>query len=231
MPRGSSYNVQVSRPYTRRKAKKPIWQEGSKVPQSMTSKQMQMYNFRNVNMLKGLVNVERKLYSLQLSDAITNAAAIIHPISNVSAGDDINTRNGNSILAKTLQIRSTFTYPHVGAGFTGAYVRFLVVKDTMQTGSDPQVTEILQSGTYLAPILDDAVSRFQVVIDEIIPLSPSGENTIQRKYFRNLNFHIKYFGTSSNSEYKNNMFLLLLTNSASQSVLVENYVRLSFYDN
>lgn len=192
---------------------------------------MQMYNFRNVNMLKGLVNVERKLFSQEFTDVITNSAAVVHSISDIAAGDDINTRNGNSILAKTLNIRTSFSYPGVGAGFTGAYVRYLVVKDTMQTGTDPQVTEILQTATYIAPILDDAVSRFQVVIDEMIPLSAAGENQVFRKYFRTLNFHIKYFGTGSNTQYKNNLFMLILTNTPSPPITVDSYVRVAFFDN
>lgn len=185
------------------------------------------YAVGTANMLKGIVNAERKMFTQNTSQSITGAGTV-NSIMDIAAGDDVNNRNGNSILSKSLNVKLAAYFPNT-TGLTGAFLRHIIVKDTMNLGVLPTVGVILEANNYLAPINVDATSRFQVLVDDLICLDTSAGFTQTRAYYRKLDFHTKYFGTSTSTQYRNNLYQLLITNNPTMTV--DSYTRVGFYDN
>lgn len=183
--------------------------------------------YRGVRLLKGLVNVEKKLYTVPLTSIPTNTG-VVQVLSAMAAGDDVNNRNGNSILAKYVLYSGTATMPN---GEYTQTVRFMILQDLKNEGSLPAVTDILETSNVNAPLNADSVDRFWILADKKFTLNSGGGESKPINVFRRLNFHIKYDGTSAADYDTNSIILLTISDATSAPPTITGYSRLAFYDN
>lgn len=159
--------------------------------------------------VKSLINVEHKNVDITLS----NSAAIgttwnIACMTFMAQGDTDATRNGNSILAKSLNIKILLNA--AAASTAGAECRFIIVRDKVSAGALPAVADLFDGGnsTVARYNPDNAGSRFEFLADKTMAIGCTGTNTAgggdpaisptfkQTSLFRRLHGHCKFDGTT-----------------------------------
>lgn len=187
------------------------------------------YAARGVNFLKGIINSELKRFSLTNSVNVDTTGAIVH-MTAIAQGDDVDGRDGNSILAK-------YTTHHLQMSMnpsaTGTIIRIMLFIDTESTaGTPPTLAQLLQTASStISPINSDYTQRFTVLFDDVYDLSINGDRVINHKHYNPLNFHIKYTGTAGANYDKNQLFLFYVSNEATNTPILNYYSRTAFYDN
>lgn len=211
----------------RRKGRKYTKARTAWYNRKMSAVDMAAAAWRGVKYLKGLVNVESKLFDATASVA-PDTSGFVNALSAVSAGDDVNNRSGNSIRAKHMLLRFTASR---NSSVAITNLRVLVVQDESNTGSVPSVSDVLQTLSPTAAINADAVARFKPLRDELITLNGDGEQGTSRKWYIPLDFHTRYTGTGNNP-YKNQIYLVTISDQGSGTAPVVSFSsRLMFYDN
>lgn len=188
------------------------------------------YAARGYNLLKGIVNAEVKRYDGTVSQNISNAYTM-SLLSAVDQGDDVQNRNGNSILAKYFTLSYNLT---MNASATGTFFRMIIFADGDSDSTNPVDTDLLQNNAtgITSPINSDNTQRFTVLYDNVHCLSINGDRVVNEKIYRPLHFHIRYrTGTASTGHSKNNIWAFLLSNEATNTPLLTFDFRLAFYDN
>lgn len=214
--------------YTRRYKRKPNIQSRGSYIGNMTLGQTARYALKGVNMLKGIVNAEKKRFDVRVTSSSSTTAAIA-VLTGVAQGDDATDRNGNSILAKYMQVRVDTT---MSGSATATVTRMIILVDTQNQGTNPTAALILQDPTtYLSPLNIDSTQRFTVLCDKFFTTSINGQRMTNYKRYIPLNFHLKYTGSAGSTFNKNNIFVLYMSNEATNVPDFTLYSRLVFYDN
>lgn len=194
----------------------------------MSYSKMAYQAYRGYKLIKGLVNVEKKLFTNNAFSATPDNTGVVTVLNTITAGDDANQRNGNSILAKYMTTRFYVTQ---NASATNTVLRCIIVQDLQNQGATPAVTDILQAAAATSPMNNDNVERFWILYDKMITLSTGGNTMIPITNYKALNFHCKYTGTASTTFSMNAICMLLISNEVTNTPAVTGYWRLAFYDN
>lgn len=185
------------------------------------------YAVRNANFVRTYLRPELKRYEEVATNATSSTATIIH-ITSVVGGPDEDDRIGNRIFAKYVTMNLSAT---INASATATICRILLVVDTDNTGTDPTAALILETANnVLSPINSDYTQRFTTLIDRIVNLSINGQNNWVDKVYKRCNFMINYTGPAGTETAKNNIYLLLLSNEATNTPTIGYYFRLAFTD-
>lgn len=182
-----------------------------------------------VKMLKGLVNVEKHYFDTTDSGSLSNAGSVTL-LSGIAQGDDVNSRNGNSVLAKTLLMRYHYERAASNTALVN-YVRMMIIKDLENTGSAPTVTDVLASADVNSPLNVDHTSRYQVIRDKLYAFSTNGTEGKIGKEFIKINDHLKFTGSAGSNVYKNALYCLLITDQSANPPGYAWQARLGYYDN
>lgn len=228
MPYKRSYKRRASIKRSRRVRRRPnVRQINFFTPRNMYA--AARYAARGVNMLKGIVNSELHRFSLTNSVNVDTTGAIVH-LSAIAQGDDVNNRQGNSILYKYLTFHNQL---QMNPSATGTIVRVMVFVDTESTaGTAPTIAQLQETASStISPINADYTSRFTVLFDDIIDLSINGQRVDNRKHYSSLNFHAKYTGSAAANYDKNQIFLFYVSNEAVNTPILNYYSRIAYYDN
>lgn len=207
------------------KKRKPKY--GIKFSGGMTWSQALNYAVSGVNLLKGLVNVEKHLHNKVHNPSIPSAGTVAL-ISDIAQGDDVADRQGNSILMKYIEFKYTI---QINASATATTVRLMLIVDKDNQGSSPSPTDILDFASEVSPLNTDNASRFWVLADKMYALSINGDRVVTDHVFRRCNFHTKYSGANSTDTKANNIYLLTVSNEATNEPTLQGYTRCAFYDN
>lgn len=185
--------------------------------------------YNGVKYLKGMINSEKHYFDVTGSGNVDTTGSV-NLLTGVAQGDDVNNRNGNSILGKTIFLRVLLT--RVAANTNPVnFCRILVVKDMENTGTDPAISDILASATTISPLNVDHTSRYQVLADRVVPLSANGREGSQHKFYIRVNDHVKYTGSGGAAIYKNQIYMMLIGDQATNAPSWSSYSRFGFYDN
>ena len=145
----------------------------------------------------GMINVEygRKEKAISMNVGTT---PILMCLTNVAQGDGNNARDGNSVKAKSLDLKMLITKQAAGA--TSCGVRLVVFMDRVGNGTTPGCAEVLSEDIacgIFSPLNADHVGRFQVLASEFFALAQGSAINKSIRIFRNLDHHLKYKGTGS----------------------------------
>lgn len=185
--------------------------------------------YQGVKYIRSMINVEKHYLDTGVSSTVTNTGSVTL-LSGIAQGDDVNSRQGNSVLAKTLYGRCVLLRDSDNTTLMNS-VRMMIVKDLENIGTAPTVTDILQGATVVSPLNVDHTSRYQVLLDKVYSLSLNGKDGMNLKYYLRVNDHLKYTGANATDVYKNAIYLLLISDqSAEYPTTVQNW-RLGYYDN
>lgn len=183
---------------------------------------------KDVNKLRGLINVERHFFINTLAATITTTPTVLS-MNDIAAGDDVNNRQGNKILAKFL--RGTLTFD-LNALATNSWVRVMLVKDRHNnTGTAPAYTDIMNASSVRAVTNIDNTDRFNLLQDDLIHVADVGPFATSIQYKIPLDFHIHFDGTASTDTQENTIYLVVLSTEVTNGPAMNGYLRISYYDN
>ena len=188
--------------------------------------------YSGMRMLKGIVNAEKKTFDTS-ANGVQGSSPTITCLNLLAQGDDYNSREGRSILAKTFQLQ--FRAIISSAATTPTFVRYVIFKDLGMDGSNAPSSGELVSSIYAMRNSDPVyMKRYVVLCDQTIGnlSADSRENTYQEKFIR-LNHHIKFAGTgtANTDQGEGSLWLLQVSNQATDTPTLIWTARLRFYDN
>lgn len=196
--------------------------------------------------LATLINVEEKVWDVDGSGGtiITSTPAVVN-LTNIAQGSDYYNRIGDSILCQEIEFRAHM----VGNSATSWHaLRVLIVRDKLQSGTDPSLGDVLQAGTspMVQPYNEPKSGRFDILYDELITrsqtvgLATSGSSTtyiadvsrlpsLKRKW----NQHIKYSASSGAdaSNWIGGLYLMAASLDATNGPSLRYTFRVRFTDN
>lgn len=191
-----------------------------------------------VNYIRGLINVEKHYKTTSETAATINYGTgnNVKDLTAIAQGDEYYNRNGNSLLAKSVFVRG---YCRANDTSGQNVVRIMIVKDKMnQSGTPPTYGDMFSgAGTANAPLgslrKDNGANvRFQILWSRMIMLNSNGRDMVPWKKYINLgNTHIKYTGSSDSDQYKNQIYLVHVSDVNVNDPTMDFVAEVAYYDN
>lgn len=187
-----------------------------------------------VKYIKTMINAEKKYHDVTFVNIGMNNSGAIYSLSAIAQGDTSVQREGKSLLCNSIFVRGSV---NVNGSANSNVVRLMVIRDTMNTGTLPVVTDVLDySGTVLAPmapISRTKAGRFSVLWSQTFTMSLAGNQVQLFKKYIKVDKHVKYTGPLATDEYKGQLFLLAI--ASTPTGIGEPYIdmtsRTGYYDN
>lgn len=184
--------------------------------------------------LRGLINVEKKKFDTILgtstSGTLVNCVAI-------PQGDGDQTRDGNSVLLKSVYMRGTLAN---NSASPSTRFRIMLIRDLQQIADTaPSATDILDgglSGDFIrAPLNNETVGRYEILMDKIFVINqPFASAVFQRnlKEFFPMNHHVRFNGTAGTDIQKGGVYFLVIHDQPGGTLpTISLDIRSSYYDN
>lgn len=182
---------------------------------------------RQVNFIKGMVNAEKHYVDVDLSVNPSNTGSV-QLINTIAQGDDVNNRQGNSVLCKYLRFIMNGA---MNGSATNTIIRIIIFCDTANQGVTPSVTDYLTGANTTSFKNVDNHKRFVTLRDKTYHMSINGVREIADYIYCKTNFHLRYSGAGSTSVLQNALYLLIISNEATNTPVVTIQSRTAFYDN
>lgn len=191
--------------------------------------------YKGFRFIKGIVNSELHVYDFNSSSAIDSTGEVLR-LSGVAQSDDLTGRTGRSILAKSLQVRMRLTSN--ASATTPTQIRTIVGIDYDANTTLATIADVL-SNIAASPLtamreLDTDRGRFKILFDRTLTLptvAAGNAGAFVNKYFKLGNHHIYFDNTTANSDAKGKLFMINVSNQATNTPGKELEVRMRFYDN
>lgn len=194
--------------------------------------------------VKNVVHQETKYYDIEISSPlqpVSNGGTIV-AVSDVAQGDTIISRQGNLIYGKNISCRLDIK----GNSINDSNVfRCLLVMDKYNQGTAPTVADVLATTgderVMVAPQNIKTLARYRILYDKVVSLpnqtnytvataTSSGVGRKTMSFFRKLNQKIRFKGATAADIYGQQLFLILIGDTASNDVTVSFFTRLAFTD-
>lgn len=185
---------------------------------------------QGVQYLRGLINVEYKYADAGITtDTPTNAGNITY-LSGIAQGDGNVNRDGTSVLMKSLYMRWQI---NMHASAVNTVLRMIIFVDTENRGALPAVTDILQTADARAFMVRENGTRFNILHDKLYIFNINTNAVTIGKLYKKLFFHSKYTGSSAavTAQLENGVFILLISDQATNTPTVVFNTRMRFIDN
>lgn len=185
--------------------------------------------WRTAKYLKGLINVEhQKLDTVVLAGTQSNIALVSNIVA-LGTGDTEGSRTGNSILVKYAYLKLSATL-NSSASFTK--LRVVLVRDKQQIGDTaPAYSDVYDTAGGTQAFLNKlTVGRFDILYDRLVDLDDNNPQRIVEKYIP-LNSHIRFNGSASTDVQKGGLYVMLLSDQATNTPSVTCLTRVMYIDN
>jgi len=216
--------------------RQPTWKKLAGIGTTVANKLAMLPGYtgtigKALSLVGNLINVESKFVDVTISETPSNTGSRTG-LTFMAQGATDQTRNGNSILAKSMDIKLTLAR---NASATGTVMRVILLLDKQDgLGSAPAFSDVFQSVSLTSFVNMDKSDRFVILKNQILSLE-TGTGTIRElTWHQDLShLHIKYDGTTGDqaSATENHIYLFILTNEATNTPSVNGTSRLRFYDN
>ncbi len=178
------------------------------------------------------LNVEYKTASDTL-DITPDNVPVITNICDPSQGDDSNNRNGDKIKATSIQIKGV-ACGHGSA--TSSVYRVLIFEDRSGTTTPPVITDLFGSAAVFYDLRAkrqeaDVNSRFNIIKDWCFEFQNTGKQCSKMSWYKKLNHHIYFSGTSSSDEGRGSLWMITSSNQPTNTPTVQADVFVKFIDN
>lgn len=176
--------------------------------------------------IRGSLNVEYKYHAVSSSLNPALAGAVLS-LSRIAQGDTEQTRDGNNCKAKSLWAKWTM-YKHASA--TATFVRMIWFIDTQNiSGSAPSVTDVLQSADVNEFKNHNNRKRFVFMKDIVIDLGD--KTTHNGEWYKKMSMQLTFDGSADTDTVDKSLYLLYLSNEATNTPTLLIKHRLRFVDN
>lgn len=186
--------------------------------------------WKDVKILKSLVNVEKKVVdTVSTGTAISSTPSFVL-LNGLATGTDRTDRTGDSVkmIFEMLRIKAT-----IHASATGTTIRIILLRDKQTNAALPTASQLFESSTnIMSPLSLTWGKRYMIYCDKWVKLNQDfPEKTFMCK--RRLKFHTKFGGnTTAITDISTNSFLMVLwSDEATNTPTVEYYNRMRFIDN
>lgn len=186
--------------------------------------------WKDVQMLKNLINVEFKYKDSGNTGSIDTSGAVRH-LNDITQGDGATQRGGAQARLKSLNCLGNIV-KHASATQTTVRVLFFIWKDVNLTA--PVVSDVLDGGALLDLKNLDEKRNFVILKDRMYTLD--ADHPIQViKYYRKLDLKTLWKsgstnGGSTNTEY-GGVYMLVISSEATNTPTYDINTRISFVDN
>lgn len=187
------------------------------------------YAVKGVNLLKQLVNVEKKFTDQTVGTTVTTTGGI-QCLNLVAQGSTDITRNGDSIKMHGLQYKLNVG---INSSANQTVYRHMIVLDKDSRQGTPAISDILSTANTISPTNVDGHDRFVILKDERIALNTGGVPSKVYDEYIPLDIHAKYVSAGSTvaDTAQNTLWFVNITNEATNGAGVSGHFRVSFYDN
>lgn len=190
---------------------------------------MALKAWKGVKALRGIINSELKYSDQILGATSSSSSGTVIPLTGMAQGDDNSQRNGDSILAKQLQMKYQVEFNALTTA--GAIVKMWIVKDKQQVAdTTPAFTDIFENTNVFSFLNKATIKRFTIISSKTFTFD-AAKLQYQMEFTKNLNHHIRFNGSASTDRQKDHYYLVVCTDVNSN---VPNYLyasRLTYYDN
>lgn len=187
--------------------------------------------WRDVRWLKSVVNAEFKYLDVNNSTTSSTTAAFVL-LNGMQTGDTASTRDGQSIKMAKLFFQFTAS---INASATTTVGRVILLVDYQPNAAAPPIGGLLSSTTnVLSPLALGNAYRFRILRDVKYQLSANGTQIFRRKFYLTLNEHTKYSTTNVgdiSDILSNSLYLVHMSDQATNTPSISYYSRLRFVDN
>lgn len=175
-------------------------------------------------------DVELKHVTTGYSGLVSNTG-IVQLISPVPEGLTYADRTGRKIRAQSIQIKGAATGNDVT--LTDASIcRILIVRDNGDSSGAPAISAILQaSAVYgLREQGPHNLRRYSVLHDELFILNSGGPNSHVVNWYKKVNFDIYFDGNLAGDANKGSLYMILLSNRATDAPTMNLQTRVRYAD-
>jgi len=187
---------------------------------------------RTVAGIRGLINSELHYKDNSLNPTINSSGSVTWVTNALAQGDAVANRTGNSILLKTIFLRGTI---NMSTSATSTFVRLIFFLDKENDGATPAVTDVLQSADYKSNYNLLHSKRFVMLYDRTHTFDVVTGPRIKpfKLMLKPPMTHLKFGGTSGNiaDARENHIFLLAITNEATNVPVAPMEARIKWFDN
>lgn len=178
--------------------------------------------------LKGLVNSEM-LHNQNLGSTTSSSTGTMTLLNGMAQGDTSSQRTGNSILMRNVHLRLVFTQNPTAVS---TIYRVMLILDTQQIGdTNPSVTDVLESASPLSPLATGTSGRFKVLKSWFFTTDDDKSQTKIIQFYKDFRFHTRYNGTANTDIQKNGLYLLHLTDQATNTPTLNYSWKVGYHDN
>ena len=212
-----------ARGYRRRRGRRTAWYN-----KKYSTAQIARAAWRSAKYIRGLVNSE--MFHHDREDTAINLpnTGIVVPLVLIAQGDGTSARTGNSILAKSLLMRMRL---RLHSSATTTIVRYLLVRDRQQVAdTDPTISDLLVSADVDSPNNTNTGGRFKILLNRTVALH-SARPLYHKEFFAKMMVHIKWNGSTIYDIQKNGIYLVVISDQATNYPVLDLYSRLSYHDN
>lgn len=197
--------------------------------------------WKAIRTIMGKLNTETKYYDTvpYSGAAIDTSGTVAAGCFNILQGDGGTTRDGDQIKAKSIYLQFN-TEKH--ASSTGTEMRIIVGIDFRPEGAPPAVTDVLNSASVLSAMNLDHRRRFKILKDWRVILSSTGPvgTKVTRKWYiplgrkrgrRRMGLKMGYAGSTTDEPQNINIFILAISDEATNTPSLSMISRVRFIDN
>lgn len=169
------------------------------------------------NKIQRALNKRSEIKSILVSQtplAVATAGTVSNMTSNIGQGDDVNQRNGDTILSQGYTMNFRFR-----AVTTDQTVRFILLRDNFNLGTTPGVTDVLAAASYRAeynPLFVVQQKRFTILLDTFLDSNLNGETlkTMTKKIPPSGKIYYNGAAVAGASNGRGAIFLLVIGDAA-----------------
>lgn len=184
--------------------------------------------------VKKYVNTEYKHHDVTQSGTGVDTTGAIIPMTLIAQGDDFEDRNGRQIKIISMTGNMNVTQ---NSSATNTQLRAILFIDKEQNGTIPLVSGVddgvLDSANVYSLRNMNQTRRFVTLFDKIFSLSATGSTNSTIRRYKKLMLKVRYDGTAASqaNQKENNIYLLLLSNEATNTPTVKYQFRFRYIDN
>jgi hypothetical protein len=173
-------------------------------------------------MVRGAIKGMQEHKVVAVANAAANSATggTVVPITQwITQGDDLNNRSGDVVLIEKLHFYLTLSH-YIGAAYTPCAQRVIVFSDTMNDGTLPGVTDVLEAAAFNSGYAQGNYQRmrYKIYMDKFFD-QVSQTNTAIKSISEDIRIGKKIyykggaFATASNGKHA--LFFLIISSTAS----------------
>lgn len=181
--------------------------------------------------LAGLINVEKKTKDVASSGTTFDSSGFLIPLNIIAQGDTAITRDGGAARIKSVEMRLSGT---IHGSATNTFIRFILVEHGFVDGTQPDVTDVLSTASYLSAYAHLKNKGFKILWDHTVRLSADGKDSFQLKKYVPTDLKQHYAANTGDAWASINSgvhSLLVISSEATNTPTVAYNVRSMFVDN